>query len=955
MRQSMELKQLGLTTNQKNKNGRDKKMKKIVCLLLILLMLISIMPSAYATPDTDTIRYTVLVLDTSGSSGFEWNNQLIYTADTAVDYVKRAANQFTEDILKANGTNYVAVISYKSTAEKISDFTDDSDLLKQQINSLSASQQTRDISAGLDMANDLLSTIPDDNAIKNVVLVTTGMTNDGNYSYTGHYDESTIGSTWVRTDNRINLYAYANVAYSSAETVKEKANLYTLGIFQTMAGMPEEGKGIAEFFRITARDLASSEEYFYDIENPEDIEFMFGEIVYDITIQDTDGDGLCDEWESNGIDTDGDGDIDLHLEQMGADPNVPDIFVEIDWMVQPQEKLAFIETQSQLSLAPSPESMRLVYEAFRNHGIQLHIDAGPESIDFVTGNAWGELSDGEEIPYEKNFNLGDNYSHWNEVVEQHFDLKTRANVFRHCLFVNTYNGGTSSGIANGIPGQYFIVANQEWLRKTGDTGIAGTFMHELGHTLGLSHGGHDHSGENNHTHYKPNYLSIMNYLFQTTGLVGTNEVNYSEYELPDLNENYLIEQNGIDPNNQTAGTGLGTKISDGSFLFFDKEIAPISQNPVDFNNLWGIDEDPVSVDLNSDGKKETLTSSNDWEHLIYKGGDIGFKSQIINIAGIEEPSTEEKETLTEVNLEERLESGLLANAGTGSVEAIGPFTLLEGYQNQGTYLKVSNLSSQDTTFTLIIEENELVDAFTAEIELEGSTDSISYKEIRIPIKNGPKSGCYTVNAILKNDKVEDKVFNLEFDVHAPTAEELEELKTLLQEESTQLPDHLRKEYLNTLDEKNAPKNQSDNNILLIIAIVVFVVAVLLIVMAVIIKIKKRKSNGTAKITVKPCEFTAIPEDNDSTQYIAPNQYENVECTPFYEETAQNIQTDSLPQTSGYEYPPEIPEVSEEIIRPTDAPISGLRSTFPNRKMEAPDQNTDNTTPEFFRPGDNNLE
>lgn len=43
-----------------------------------------------------------------------------------------------------------------------------------------------------------------------------------------------------------------------------------------------------------------------------------------------------------------------------------------------------------------------------------------------------------------------------------------------------------------------------------DTDRAGTFMHELGHTLGLNHGGDPSDGHND----KPNYKSVMNYTWQ---------------------------------------------------------------------------------------------------------------------------------------------------------------------------------------------------------------------------------------------------------------------------------------------------------------------------------------------------------------------------------------------------------------------------------------------------------
>ncbi|HEX8924533.1 MAG TPA: PxKF domain-containing protein, partial [Terriglobales bacterium] len=102
--------------------------------------------------------------------------------------------------------------------------------------------------------------------------------------------------------------------------------------------------------------------------------------------------------------------------------------------------------------------------------------------------------------------------------------------------------GTISGYSD-IGGSDSAITLGKWgadgLR---DNVVAGTLMHELGHTLGLSHGG-SYNGFGSAANYgpncKPNYQSVMNYLFQID-LLGPNAVvDYSSEVLSDLNKSSL--------------------------------------------------------------------------------------------------------------------------------------------------------------------------------------------------------------------------------------------------------------------------------------------------------------------------------------------------------------------------------------------------------------------------------
>lgn len=233
---------------------------------------------------TSATRYTVLVLDTADEATFlNSNDEVLYVAGTAIEYVKRASSRFISCLSEASGNNYLAVVSYSQYASLVSGFSQDFDHIDALIQQLTASTGLRNMASALDTAYSLLAAVDDSSAIKNVVLFSTGMVNEGQYNYSGEFDENTVGSHWHRTDNGIHLYAYANYALERAAIIKNAGMyLYSIGLFQSFDGMPEEGHDVAALFQLTASALATSDEYYYPTDNPDELEIIFEEVFNDI-------------------------------------------------------------------------------------------------------------------------------------------------------------------------------------------------------------------------------------------------------------------------------------------------------------------------------------------------------------------------------------------------------------------------------------------------------------------------------------------------------------------------------------------------------------------------------------------------------------------------------------------------------------------------------------------------
>jgi hypothetical protein len=264
---------------------------------------------------------------------------------------------------------------------------------------------------------------------------------------------------------------------------------------------------------------------------------------------DNDGDGLLNCWENGGLWSDGqpgisyqgiyDGNIahrdvvlcvtnppvptaGFQFPPTCADKDHPDIFVEIDYMLNHYPDLTALgQVMDVFRLAPTPPG-----------SVRLHIQLDEQiphndttALVPCTVPATAGQADFDSIKANRYPTGGPFVGGFGTAVERNALTTTNPNVlnakalaFRYGLFVHnlTGTGNTSSGCSE-IGGNDFVVSLGSWgsvlvqgvQHNAGTTDQqAGTLLHELGHTLGLRHGGGDN------VNCKPNYVSVMNYTRQ---------------------------------------------------------------------------------------------------------------------------------------------------------------------------------------------------------------------------------------------------------------------------------------------------------------------------------------------------------------------------------------------------------------------------------------------------------
>jgi hypothetical protein len=295
------------------------------------------------------------------------------------------------------------------------------------------------------------------------------------------------------------------------------------------------------------------------------------------TLADTDGDGIDDGDEVVGTDAG------LDLPALGVNPLRKDLLIEYDWFDDAIGCGAH-------SHAPSAAVLARVAAIFANApvtnpdgstGINLIQDAGQGGV-----LAGGNRIDGHSAELPGTFDAT-----WDAIKAANFDPR-RAGYFHYQVLAHRYGGGDSSGFGE-VVGDDTIVSLQ--CSQTEDYAVR-TIAHELGHNLGLNHGGFEACNN------KPNYSSLMNYRYQFYGI--DTECNA-----------------GIDPEGEGFSHGDRITINEAAV----DEQQGVCGNPAIDWNFNGSVESGVAIDLNV-GNADTcgaalseLRDFDDWGNITLLG------------------------------------------------------------------------------------------------------------------------------------------------------------------------------------------------------------------------------------------------------------------------------------------------------------------------------------------------
>ena len=230
------------------------------------------------------------------------------------------------------------------------------------------------------------------------------------------------------------------------------------------------------------------------------------------TLADTDGDGLPDIWEEQGVVL-ADG-TEIPLPDWGADPERPDLFMQLNWMSSEYDTLKCdthaareCANANRTSYAPSTQSLDDLVDLFADHGISLHIDAGEHYTNIAN---YSDVHGGETLEYRDFYSDPSEFEAF-QLIDTINELGDRANIFRPGVLGDRMRAGSNATGLSLVGDNSFYVANPGGMANAEQ--VRNTILHEFGHTLGLRHWGAQEFVRDivEGSPMQAGYQSVMNY------------------------------------------------------------------------------------------------------------------------------------------------------------------------------------------------------------------------------------------------------------------------------------------------------------------------------------------------------------------------------------------------------------------------------------------------------------
>ena len=384
---------------------------------------------------------------------------------------------------------------------------------------------------------------------------------------------------------------------------------------------------------------------------------------------DTDGDGLCNNWETgSGLKVwypSGSANfyVFTYVNDPYPNPNHKDMLVEIDHVNNANGPTGCSNT---VSYKPNSTAIANIKNAFNKGDI-----TNPDSVKGIKLHVYYASGGGEEILpntcvtdisvwYDNPATPGTTNT-FDEVKQLYFGSSTeRASTdrgkakwqaFHYCLFIPKQTQDTSSsGVAEQLGNDCVVSLGIGGYFDNSVDEQQGTLMHELGHNLGLYHGGPNVSGNDYNINCKPNYPSVMSYIRQTTNPYSNASLTYSDDSMTsnDVPGNPFISS--LDPNEDNV-LQLSTSsilslvqivwgISSGGTMPPPASIGRLSLADIDWSNGGGISNGnsppgspPSEINMlgisgctSGDTVDDKLSGADDWNG-IQTSGNMNFREK----------------------------------------------------------------------------------------------------------------------------------------------------------------------------------------------------------------------------------------------------------------------------------------------------------------------------------------